>query len=176
MRNPYTVFMLAASMQGGEPGAIGEQVVEARPTGTIVEALLAAFEDERRAEAFYAAVMERHGAVRPFSNIIHAERRHQAMLVPLLERYGVAVPDGPVLVPDVPDSLRACCEAGIRAEEENIALFDALIPTIGDEAVRSAFERLRWASRERHLIAFRRCAEGGGGRHRGQGGRGPSRE
>ncbi|USO00346.1 MAG: DUF2202 domain-containing protein [Phycisphaeraceae bacterium] len=140
------------------------------PVNRTVEALILAYNDERRAEAFYAAVMAKHGEVRPFSNIIQAERRHQAMLVPLLERFGVPIPAEEVEIPEVPETLRACCEAGTRAEEENIALHDKLLPTITDDAVLDAFKRLQWASRERHLVAFKRCAEGGG---QGMGGRGP---
>ena len=43
---------------------------------TDVEALQLALEDEYRAEAMYEAVIEDFGEVRPFINIIEAERRH----------------------------------------------------------------------------------------------------
>ncbi len=173
MRNPITILMLAASMPGGAGGAGGPAVSVDRLELTTAEVLVLAYEDERRAEAFYAAVIARHGEVRPFINIVQAERRHRAMLEPLLERFGVPRPEGEVEVPEVPETLRACCEAGIRAEEENIALYDRLLPAIEDEAVRAAVERLQWASRERHLVAFRRCAQGevagrGGGPGRGR--------
>ena len=40
---------------------------------------MAALDDEYRAEAIYDAVMQKFGEVRPFINIIEAERRHAAM-------------------------------------------------------------------------------------------------
>ena len=54
--------------------------------------LLDALDDERKAEAIYAAVIGKFGPVRPFSNIIEAEQRHAAALTRQLERLGVKVP------------------------------------------------------------------------------------
>ena len=41
--------------------------------------LLEALDDERKAEATYAAVIEKFGEVRPFINIIDAERRQHVL-------------------------------------------------------------------------------------------------
>jgi rubrerythrin len=117
------------------------------------EALL----DERKAQASYAAVIERFGPVRPFINILEAERRHAAALERQMERLGIEVP--PDLWPRTeaaPSSLEAACEAAIAAEIENIALYDRLIPSIADAAVKQVLEALQAASRDRHLPAFRR--------------------
>lgn len=134
------------------------------------EALLAALDDERRAEALYLAVMERFGEVRPFSNIVVAEERHQTLLLPLLEKYGVPVPPNPYgpLQMDTPDTLAGACQLGVQSEIENIAMYDRLLPAVQEDDIRSAFELLRRASAERHLPAFERCADrAGGGRGRG---------
>jgi len=123
-----------------------------------VEALQLLLEDERRAEALYAAVLQKHGDVRPFSNIIEAERRHQGALEGLFETYGLKVPANPWKDKPAaaPDTFRAACEAGAQAEVENVALYDRLMKTVTEPDLLQVFERLRWASQERHLPAFQR--------------------
>ncbi len=124
------------------------------------DALLAALDDERRAEALYRAVIGAFGEVRPFSNIVNAEVRHQALLLPLLEQYGVPTPPNPYdpAAIRVPGTLAEACELGVQAERDNIAIYDRLIPTIEHADIKSAFEILRSASADRHLPAFERCA------------------
>ena len=55
-----------------------------------------------------------------------------------------------------PASLAIACEQAVQAEIENVALYERLIPLITDSGVRHVFERLRDASRDNHLPAFRR--------------------
>jgi hypothetical protein len=123
-----------------------------------VEALQLLLQDERRAEALYAAVIQEHGEVRPFSNIIEAERRHQNALEGLFEAHGLPVPPNPWKdkKAEFSGTFNAACQAGIRAEEENVALYDRLMKTVQEPDLLEVFERLRWASQERHLPAFRR--------------------
>lgn len=125
---------------------------------TSVLALQLLLEDERRAEALYAAVMAKQGELRPFSNIIEAERRHQGALEALFETHGLAIPPNPWKSKRAiaPDTFRAACEAGAQAEVENVALYDRLMQTVTEPDLLEVFERLRWASQERHLPAFRR--------------------
>lgn len=128
--------------------------------------LLDALDDERKAEAFYAAVIDKFGPVRPFSNIIQAEQRHAAALERQLQRLGLAVPSNPwVGKIEAPATLAAACERAIQDEIENIALYDRLIPQIDDPAVRQVMDNLQAASRDRHLPAFRRCLERERSRH-----------
>jgi len=129
--------------------------------------LIDALEDERKAEATYAAVIARFGPVRPFINIVEAENRHSAAIERQMQRLGLAIPgnqwEGEA---EAPDSLAAACALAIRAEIENIALYDRLIPRIRDKAVWQVFQNLQDASRNNHLPAFRRCLareEGGSG-------------
>jgi len=128
--------------------------------------LLDALDDERKAEATYAAVIAKFGSVGPFSNIAEAEQRHAAALERQLERLGIDVPPnswtGKV---SAPASLAEACESAVEGEIENIALYDRLIPMIDDPAARQVMENLQAASRDRHLPAFRRCLE----RERGRG-------
>ena len=119
--------------------------------------LLDALDDERKAEATYAAVIEKFGPVRPFTNIISAERRHAAAVENQMDRLGFEIPENPWQGRvDAPSSLAIACEQAVQAEIENVALYDRLVPLIADAKVRHVFERLRDASRDNHLPAFRR--------------------
>ena len=142
------------------------------PADTDGRALRMALDDEYRAEATYAAVIDAFGEVRPFIRIIDAERRHAARVKVEMDRLGITYdPVNPYLGSiSAPPTLLAACEQGVSAEIENIALYDRLLPTIRDEGVRAALSDLQRASRERHLPAFERCVARGG-----QAGRGPGR-
>lgn len=124
------------------------------------QALLAALDDERQAEARYRAVLARYGQVQPFSRIVHAEARHQDELLTLCRWHGVTVPADPWKAhpPAAPDTLEAACAEGVKGEEVNIALYDRLLATVKEPDLRAAFHRLQAASRDHHLPAFRACA------------------
>lgn len=137
-----------------------------------------ALEDERKAEATYASVLAKFGEVRPFSNIIDAERRHSSAIERQMARLGFPIPpnnwEGRA---PAPASLAEACREAVQAEVENIALYDRLLPTIADSTVRQVLENLQAASRDNHLPAFRRClareeGQGGGGFRRSGRGRG----
>ena len=140
------------------------------------EILRDALEDERKAEATYAAVIEKFGEVRPFINIIDAERRHSAAIERQMTRLGFAIPanhwEGKG---EAPTTLVEACSMAVEAEIENIALYDRLLPEIADDVVRQVLQNLQDASRDNHLPAFRRCLEreeSGDGSGSGRGGRG----
>lgn len=135
------------------------------------EALVAALDDEYRAEAIYAAVIGKFGEARPFINIIEAERRHAAMVKAEMDRLGISYEKAnPWLDKEqAPASLLEACQQGIIAEQENIALYDKLLPSIQDAQVRATLTKLQAASRDRHLPAFERCVARGGAMGRGPG-------
>lgn len=60
----------------------------------------------------------------------------------------------------VHDSFAEVCDASAVAEVRNGQIYDGLIAECEDPIVRGVFERLRWASVERHLRAFRRHGSG----------------
>lgn len=136
-------------------------------------AIQAALEDEHKAEAFYAAVMEKFGEVRPFSNIIRAEQKHASALNGLLKTYGQEqTVDNPYLgsaevAAAVPATLAEACRMGVDAEIANRDLYDTkLIPAAqGYAEIKSVFSALRDASENRHLPAFERCGSGQGQGH-----------
>lgn len=145
----------------------GRSDTAGRPLRLALEEVL---DDEYRARATYRAVLARHGPVRPFSAIVEAEDRHVRALLPLFHRHGLPVPEDPWADRvEAPASLRDACAAAVTAELENAAMFDRLRPVVADHPdVTEVFERLREASAERHLPAFRRClAREGDGEPRG---------
>ncbi|MDZ7825368.1 MAG: DUF2202 domain-containing protein [Gammaproteobacteria bacterium] len=144
-----------------------------------IEALQEALDDEYRAWATYDQVIADFGEVRPFINIRDAEGRHADALLALFDRYGLPVPDNswPGRV-DRYASLQEACEAGVAAEIENGEMYERLLGMTGRADLLRVLRNLQQASQERHLPAFRRCAQrsadgGGGRRRRHRGGRGP---
>lgn len=143
-----------------------------------IQALHEALDDEYQAWALYGQVIADFGDVPPFSNIRDAEGRHIEALLGLYARHGVAVPANPWpgKVPRYA-SLKEACEAGVAAEVANAALYDRLLDSTQRHDILAVFRNLQEASQQRHLEAFRRCAQrggmGGGGRGRmHRGGRG----
>lgn len=131
-------------------------------------ALDSALQDERHAEAVYGAVLSKFGSVRPFSNIIVAERRHAAMLIDLYKTYGISAPEngyatGALAAPVAPNTLAEACKLGVEAEIANRDLYDrTLLPAVtAYPDITLVMQRLRAASEENHLPAFRRCANRG---------------
>ncbi|MEQ8386767.1 MAG: DUF2202 domain-containing protein [Coleofasciculus sp. A1-SPW-01] len=121
-------------------------------------ALVEAIEDEYKARAFYEAVINKFGSVRPFSNIVHAEARHAQRLAALFMKYGVPVPaDTFTGTIEAPDSLKAACQISIDGEIENLKMYDRFSSFVQEPDIVAAFSQLRDASANRHLPAFERC-------------------
>ena len=132
----------------------------------VLSAIEDALQDEYRSEALYERVIEDHGNIRPFSNIVNAERRHSAHLVALLQGHrrvdaSYAIPESKWTAANSPsyDSIGEACTASVKGEEDNVALYDRLFAVDLPTEVRSTFEHLRAVSQEHHLPAFQRCAE-----------------
>jgi hypothetical protein len=135
------------------------------------QALIDAINDEYKARATYQKVIDKLGAVRPFINIIKAEETHIGELKSLFKKYGVMVPEDK-WYQQVPEfaTLREACEAGVKAEIDNVKVYDGLLTFVKELDVVSVFKRLRRASQDNHLPAFQRCAGGTGqGQGRGKG-------
>jgi len=149
-------------------------------TETEICALNEALDDEYRSWATYDQVLADFGEVLPFSNIREAEARHIEALCMLFARYGLTVPKNPW--PGKVEryaSLQEACEASVAAEIANDEMYDRLLGTTQRPDILTVLHNLQEASRQRHLPAFQRCAQGSGGgggghgrRHRGGRGRG----
>lgn len=134
-------------------------------------ALLEALADERRAFARYEAVLAKFGDVMPFSNIVNAEKRHESFLLPLLEKYKLPVPKNEFTKESVtaPETVIDACKEGIEGEKQNIAMYDRLLGVVMESDIRDTFTYLRNASKNNHLPAFERCAQGRGQGRRNRG-------
>lgn len=152
----------------------------ATPNEATRDALLQALDDERRSEATYAAVLDRHEGAMPFAHVVEAEGRHISHLLVLFEKYGVPVPANPWAerAIGVPATAAEACAQGVESETVNADLYDRLLEAVEEDDIRQTFTSLRNASRLRHLRAFERCADGGamggcgGGHWSGRGGGG----
>jgi len=136
-------------------------------------ALVTAIQDEYRAEAIYADVLNTFGEVLPFAHIIQAERRHAQALAALFERYGYPVPEPSLAERTQPfRSVAEACTAAAQAERDNVAIYDDIMAKVNNPELLQVFAALRSASLDRHLPAFERCTNGGYGRNvQGQSGK-----
>jgi hypothetical protein len=135
--------------------SVGAARMDGVDSFTIKEALTYSIEDELLARAEYEEIMEKYGEIRPFVNIIEAEKKHIEYLEPLLEKYGVeypVIPDNSVILPD---SLEESYRIGVEAEIANIAMYEKLLKNELPEDIRDIFIKLKNASKN-HLKAFER--------------------
>jgi hypothetical protein len=125
-----------------------------------IAALCEALQDEYKAQATYRCVIEAYGEIRPFINIVEAEGRHISALLGLFDRYGLAAPeDDWETKVQAPASLKDACGVAVQAEIDNADMYDRLMVNVSEPDILNVFGNLQQASRDRHLPAFRRCAE-----------------
>ena len=62
-------------------------------TQKLEQALIEALDDEYKACASYAHIISTFGEIRPFINIMEAEKRHIQALLPLFRKYGFSIPE-----------------------------------------------------------------------------------
>jgi hypothetical protein len=123
-------------------------------------ALNEAIQDEYKACATYRLVIQKFGAIRPFINIIEAEKRHIQALIPLFRKYQLPIPvDCWEDKIQAPSSIREACLAGVKAEIENGEMYQKLLNlTRAYPDVQQVFLNLQRASQQNHLRAFQRAA------------------
>ncbi len=153
----------AQGRRGGNNGAT--KSTTSNPT--VEQALLQALtgpDGEYAAQAEYAAIVAKFGQVQPYASILQCEERHIAALKSHLEMRGVSVPDNAWTgTLAAPETLKEAAEAGIAAEERNVAMYDVLLEQAKSQPdVLRVFTHLQFASREHHLTAFKAAAEKGG--------------
>ena len=128
-----------------------------------------AIETEYMTQAEYSVIIDALGEVRPYSNFINAEETHINLLAALLEAYDVAIPnqDWESLV-TAPETLEDAYEAGIAAEEKNVAMYEEFLAGDIPDDVKDVFTYLLTAS-ERHVTALERQSDGTYGAYCGYG-------
>lgn len=130
----------------------------------VENALVLAINDEYHAEAVYSAVIEKFGSIRPFENIVKAEKRHAKYLVDIMHKYGLVPPHNTYINSKevkeiVPNTIKEACLLGIDAEIKNVKLYDDnLIPKVKNYPdILEVMTLLRNASEKQHLPAFQKC-------------------
>ncbi len=132
-------------------------VLYATDQGTLKLALDTVYQDEFDARSRYEGVLNELGSVKPFSNIVVAEGRHMEALEQLYMILNLEKPVLQLFTYSRFSSVAAACAASVEAEIKNIQLYDKFLGVVTEEEVRNVFTRLRNASADRHLPAFRRC-------------------
>lgn len=144
---------------GGDGGCAVPTGAATQANEATAMALRATLEDELTAQALYAAILSKHGEVRPFTNIIRAEERHAQLLRTLMERHHVDASGVTArALPEIPATVPECAELGAKIERDNVAMYDRFVGVATDADIKAAFERLRAASLNNHLPAFERIA------------------
>ena len=129
-----------------------------------IRVLHEALDDEHRSWATYDQVIRDFGEVRPFSNIREAEARHMEALITLFVRYDLPVPENTwVGRVDRYANLQAACEASVEAERANGEMYERLLAASRRADILTVLRNLQAASQQRHLPAFQRCMQRGGG-------------
>jgi hypothetical protein len=127
------------------------------------QAMVDAINDEYRARAYYQAVIDKFGAVYPFSNVVQAEERHVQLWEGLFAQSGLPVPEDPFAGKiTAPDTLLEACQAGVDAEQADAEMYGNFLTTIDDPNLQAVFTRLRQVSLENHLTAFESCVANDG--------------
>lgn len=150
------VMLIAISGLSFADVDFGAAATNGKDEFTLEEMLNYALEDEYLAFSEYEIIIAELDASTPFTNIIKAEKTHISLLEPLFEKYKIDLPkvDASANIVSV-SSLDEAYKAGIKAEIDNIAMYDKFLQNELDYDVRNVFERLKSAS-ESHLKAFER--------------------
>lgn len=113
-----------------------------------------AIEDEFLARAEYEVIMSKYGDQKPFSNIIKAEEKHISDLKELFSKYNIPIPEDKAKdYTAVPESLNEAYKAGVKAEIDNIDMYEKFLKQDIPQDIKDTFTALRDASKN-HLNAF----------------------
>ena len=130
----------------------------AAASAPVADALQQAMVDERTAEGTYANVLVAYPGRSPFATIVVAERQHIAALETAAANHSVDLSSATGTAKTAPTTFTAACQVGVQIEQDDIALYDALLPKVtAYPDVTKVFENLQSASRS-HLAAFQKCA------------------
>lgn len=122
------------------------------------DALQQAILEEYGAFNLYTAVINQFGSIYPFAQIVRSEQQHINVLVRQAEKYGVEVPANPGLAAAPAfTTVTEACQAGVKAEIADAALYDELKPVVTHTDLLRVFNNLQRASLNSHLPAFQSC-------------------
>jgi len=116
--------------------------------------------DEYKARAEYQAIVDEFGTQAPFNQLIRAETMHIKALTRLFEAYGLDVPsDLGNTYAVVPSSIEEAYTIGVKAEKDNIALYEKYLEKDLPTSVERVFTNLKNAS-QKHLATFEAYEDG----------------
>ena len=158
-RNCHGVANPACPVGAGTPTGVNGATIALDTKAR--EALVAALDDERRAQAYYGAVLAKFNGAMPFAQIINAEKRHESHVLALMRKYGVEAPANRWANErlDVPATLAQAAREAARFERENVAMYDGFLEFMPAGDIRATMEQMRRVSLERHLPAFEGAAK-----------------
>ena len=143
-------------------GTFGAASLVPGKTYTSQEMLTMAIEDEYKAQAEYEALLAAFPGTIRLNQLIRAEGAHITALTAQLEALGYPVPENKAKeLVTVPATLEEAYALGVKAETQNIAIYEAfLAQTDLPASLVTTFTALKNAS-QNHLNAFIRGAEMG---------------
>lgn len=114
--------------------------------------------EEYGALNLYNYAISKLGNVAPFSQIVRSEQQHVNALLRQAQKYGLATPTNPGMSssPAI-TSLSQACQAGVKAETEDAALYDRLKKVTTHTDLLQVYNNLQNASLNNHLPAFQAC-------------------
>lgn len=157
----YTSLFTGASyVEAAEATVYGAHGAKQEANLTVEKMLVYALQDEYLARATYRAVLDKFGTQKPFSNIIKAEEQHIGILKTVFDARKLSFPkDTAGSHVSAPATILEAYEMGVKAEEDNITMYSDFLKKDLPEEVRSAFLKLRDASKS-HLAAFKKSLGG----------------
>jgi len=163
MFQPVNAAYGANRMNTQNNSAYGTGYVTVAPVADVTSlkaALTVLIEDEYKARAEYAALVEKFGEVTPFVNLIQAETSHINALANQFTTYGLEVPvDNGSKFAVVPATLAEAYAIGIQAETSNIALYENYLKQDFPANIERVFTNLMNAS-VNHLATFTAYQDG----------------
>lgn len=151
---PLTMDQKDLSLEGyGAIGALSDANL------TLADMLAYAVQDEYLAHGEYEAIIELFGNRNPYVNIMVSEEAHLSFLESVYDSYNIEFPEDESkdqLI--LPENLLEAAQTGVKAELDNIAMYERFLEYELPDNIRQVFEALKNGS-ESHLVAFQRQVE-----------------
>ncbi len=127
----------------------------------VQNALSQSLTNEYKLQAYYRAVINKFGDLRPFAMIIGAEDQHVAVLNSLFDKYGVAKPTNSFTNQNYSfTNFQSACQNSVAYEQATVNLYNALLPKVSSYTdITQVFSNLKDAAQNSHLPAFEKCAQ-----------------
>lgn len=128
---------------------------------TAKDALSKSLDNEYKLQAYYQAVINKFGNVRPFSMVIGAEAQHISVITSLDEKYGVTPVTNQWSAQSFPlGTFQNSCQTAASYEKDTVSMMNSLIPQVSSYPdITQVLSNIRDASQANHLPAFQQCSQ-----------------